>query len=551
VAKPVILVVDDDREVLSAVERDLRHHYRQAYRVVSAQSSKQALEAAQELQRRGTPIALFLVDQRMPEMTGTEFLHEARKLHPGAKRTLLTAYADSEAAIAAINDVGLDHYLMKPWDPPEQRLYPVLDDLLSDWSARARSSFEGVRVIGSRWSPRSYATRDFLSRNQIPYQWIDIDNDAVMRELALSSHGGDISRLPVVLLTDGTTLTMPSNSELATHIGLQTAPSRPYYDLAIIGAGPAGLACAVYGSSEGLKVLLVEQNAPGGQAGTSSMIENYLGFPQGVTGADLARRAVTQARKFGTEILVGHSVVGVKRVDPFKVLQLSNGEEVACHALLLSSGMAVRELDVPGVRALLGMGVYYGAALSEAAMYRGQQVFVLGGANSAGQGALFFARYAEHVTLIVRKPKLLPAMSHYLVDKIKSTENISVIANSEITAVHGTERLERLDIRNADTGETTPLTGHALFIFIGVAPHTEAFRSLVAMDDKGFILTGVDAKAARTEWPLDRDPMMFETTVPGVFAAGDVRANANRRIAAAVGEGSAAIFSVHQYLNSV
>ncbi len=550
-AKPVILVVDDDHEVLSAIERDLRHHYRQTYRILAAQSSKQALETCQELQRRGTPVALFLVDQRMPEMTGTEFLRQVRTLYPDAKRTLLTAYADSEAAIAAINEVGLDHYLMKPWDPPEQRLYPVLDDLLADWSARARASFEGVRVIGSRWSPQSYATRDFLSRNQIPYQWIDFDRDVAMRALALSTNGGDPSRLPVVLLIDGTTLVTPTNSELAARTGLQTAPARPFYDLAIVGAGPAGLACAVYGASEGLKVILIEQNAPGGQAGTSSMIENYLGFPGGLTGADLAQRATMQAKKFGTELLVGHAVVGVKRVDPYKVVQLSNGEEVACHALLLSSGMAVRELDVPGIRPLLGAGVYYGAALSEAAMYRGQQVFVLGGANSAGQGALFFARYAAHVTLIVRKPALLPSMSHYLVDKLKSTENISVIGNSEVTAVHGNGRLERLDIRNAETGEVRTLEGNALFIFIGVAPHTEAFTSLVATDERGFILTGADAKAAAKGWSLDRDPLMFETTVPGVFAAGDARASANRRIAAAVGEGSAAIFSVHQYLNSV
>jgi thioredoxin reductase (NADPH) len=549
--KPVILVVDDDHEVLNAIERDLRQHYRQRYRLVAAQSSPQALEAARELQRRGTSVALFLVDQRMPTMTGTEFLREVRKIHPGAKRVLLTAYADSEAAIAAINEVGLDHYLMKPWDPPDQRLYPVLDDLLADWSARARVSFEGVRVVGSRWSPKSYDTRDFLSRNQIPYQWIDVEQDAPMRELALSANGGDLSRLPVVVLTDGTTLTQPSNADLAARIGLQTVPARPFYDLAIIGAGPAGLACAVYGASEGLKVILIEQNAPGGQAGTSSMIENYLGFPNGVTGADLARRAATQAKRFGTEVLIGHSVAGIRHVDPYKVLTLSNGEEVACLALVLASGMAVRELNVAGIGPLIGAGVYYGAALSEAAMYRGQRVFVLGGANSAGQGALFFARYAANVTIIVRKPALSPAMSQYLVDRIKTTENISVMSGSEIIAAHGNGHLERIDVRNAQTGETQSLAGSALFIFIGVAPHTEAFNSLLATDDQGFILTGADAKAAGKGWGLDRDPLMFETNVPGIFAAGDVRANANRRIAAAVGEGSAAIFSVHQYLRSV
>jgi thioredoxin reductase (NADPH) len=548
--KPVILAVDDDNEVLGAVERDLKQRYRQNYRVVAARSARQGMEVAEELQRRGTPIALFLADQRMPETTGTEFLAQVRKLHPDARRALLTAYADSAAAIDAINSVGLDYYLMKPWDPPEDRLYPVIDDLLADWSAKARPAFEGVRVIGSRWSPQSYATRDFLSRNQIPYQWIDIDQDEPMRQLALSANGGDLTRLPVVLLPDGSTLIQPSTADLGEKCGLQTLPDRPYYDLAIIGAGPAGLACAVYGASEGLKVILIEQNAPGGQAGTSSMIENYLGFPSGVTGAELARRATTQAKRFGTEILVGHSVVGLSHHDPYKVLKLANEREVACHALMLSSGMSVRELDVPGVDRLLGKGVYYGAALSEAAMYRDQHVFVLGGANSAGQGALFFSRYAKQVTMIVRKPKLLPAMSNYLADRIASVDRIDVIGNSEVVAVHGEQSLERIDVRNAETGETKSLEGSALFIFIGVAPRTEAFASLVATDDKGFILTGEDVRACRKPWPLQRDPLAFETSVPGVFAAGDVRANANRRIAAAVGEGSAAIFSVHQYLRN-
>ena len=549
--KPVILTVDDDREVLAAIERDLRQRYRDHYRIVASQSSTEALEAARELKRRGTPIALFVVDQRMPGMTGTEFLREARTLHPNAKRTLLTAYADSAAAIAAINEVGLDYYLMKPWDPPDRNLYPVLDDLLADWSARARTSFEGVQVIGSRWSPQSYDTRDFLSRNQIPYRWIDVEQDEAMRAIALGANGGDPSRLPVVLLADGTALVAPSHAELAAKVGLYAEPTRPYYDLAIIGAGPAGLACAVYGASEGLKVVLIEQNAPGGQAGTSSLIENYLGFPNGLSGDDLARRAVTQAKRFGAELLIGQAVVGIRRVDPYKVVHLANGAEVACHALMLSSGMSVRQLDVPGISQLIGAGVYYGAALSEAAMYRGQHVFVLGGANSAGQGALFFARYAAQVALIVRKPTLLPAMSHYLVDKIKATPNITVVGDSEIAAVHGNGHLEAIDVRNAETGETRRLEGHALFIFIGTQPRTGAFCSLVATDEQGFILTGAEARAAGKGWELDRDPLMFETSVPGIFAAGDVRSSANRRIAAAVGEGSAAIFSIHQYLRSV
>lgn len=550
-AKPVILAVDDDHEVLSAIERDLRAKYRQLYRVLSASSGAQAMETARQLKRRGTPVALFVVDQRMPDMSGTELLKELRLLFPDAKRTLLTAYADTSAAIAAINEVGLDHYLLKPWDPPEQRLYPVLDDLLGDWSAHAVLPFDGIRVVGSRWSAPSFSTRDFLSRNQVPYQWVDLDQDAEMRALIMAGRD-ETPRLPVVLLTDGSMLVAPTNSELASKVGLQTEAARPFYDLVIIGAGPAGLACAVYGASEGLKVLLIEQNAPGGQAGTSSMIENYLGFPNGVTGADLARRAATQAKRFGTEVLVGNAVTGLRRADPYRIVELSNGTQVACHALMLSSGMAaVKELEVPGVAQLRGAGVYYGAALSEAAMYRDQHVYVLGGANSAGQGALFFSRYAKHVTLIVRKPTLSPQMSKYLVDRIEQAENISVIGNSEITAVYGDGHLEKMDILNTESHDCTTVDANALFIFIGVAPRTEPFRSLVAMDEKGFILTGTDAREAARGWGLAREPMMFETNVPGVFAAGDVRANANRRIAAAVGEGSASIFSVHQYLRNV
>lgn len=550
-SKPVILAVDDDREVLNAVERDLRQRYRQKYRIVTAQSGGQAMETVRELKKRADQIALFVVDQRMPDRPGTDVLAEMRKLFPETKRTLLTAYADTEAAIAAINDVGLDYYFLKPWDPPEQRLYPVMDDLLADWSARAVLPFEGVRIVGSRWSPRSFATRDFLSRNQVPYKWIDVEQDAEMRTLICN--GGDVMpRLPVVILPGGEMLIAPENTEVAERVGLQTVAVRPFYDLVIIGAGPAGLACAVYGASEGLKVLLVEQSAPGGQAGTSSMIENYLGFPNGVTGADLARRAAMQARRFGTEVLVSSSATKLRREDPYRIVELSNGTEVACHALMLASGMAaVRELEVPGVDKLLGAGVYYGAALSEASMYRDQHVYVLGGANSAGQGALFFSRYAREVTMIVRKPGLLPQMSQYLVDRIAQTENISIIGSSEVGGVHGEDHLESIDIVNAETGESTNAPAVALFIFIGVAPRTEAFRSLVATDEKGFILTGPDAREASRGWGLTREPMMFETNVPGIFAAGDVRANANRRIAAAVGEGSAAIFSVHQYLRGV
>jgi thioredoxin reductase (NADPH) len=549
VTKPVILSVDDDREVHAAVERDLRRQYRARYRIVTAASGQEALDAARELKRRGTPVALFLVDQRMPAMNGTQLLGELRKLFPDTKRVLLTAYADTDAAIAAINNIGLHHYLMKPWDPPEQRLYPVLDDLLEEWSASARFPYEGVRIAGSRWSPQSFLTRDFLSRNQIPYQWIDIDLDAPLRELVLST-AGDLSRLPVVLFPDGQHLVAPSNAELAARVGLQTLATRPFYDIVIAGGGPAGLASAVYAASEGLRTLLIEQDAPGGQAGTSSLIENYLGFPSGVTGADLAHRAATQAKRFGAELLVGHAVAGVRREDPYRIVQLSNGTEVSCHALVIASGMAVRELDIAGVAPLMGAGVYYGTAPTEAALYRDQDVCVVGGANSAGQGALFLSRYAKSVTMLVRAADLGASMSQYLIDRIGTTSNIRVMTGVEMTAVCGNGHVERIDVKHV-TGAAESLGAAAVFIFIGVAPRTGAFDKFIQTDDKGFIVTGPDVRQAGRGWPLDRDPLMFETSVPGVFAVGDVRCGANRRIAAAVGEGSAAIFSVHQYLRTV
>jgi thioredoxin reductase (NADPH) len=495
-------------------------------------------------------VALLLVDQRMPVMTGVAFLFEARKLYPDTVRVLLTAYADTAAAIAAINEAGLHHYLMKPWDPPEERLYPVLDDLLSGWSDRVRPAFEGIRVVGSRWSPQSYAAREFLARNQIPYQWVDIDQDASVRELVVSV-AGESPRLPVVLFPDGTSLVAPGNVELGAKAGLQTLATRPFYEVVIVGGGPAGLANAVYAASEGLHTLLIEHNAPGGQAGTSSFIENYLGFPGGVTGADLARRAVAQARRFGAEMMVGPSVTALRREDPYRIVTLADGAEISCQALVLATGMAVRELMVPGIAPLVGAGVYYGAAMSEAALFRGQDVAMVGGANSAGQGALFFSRYARRVTVLVRKPALSPPMSRYLVDRIEATPNIEVIPGVELAEVQGDGHLERLVLREAAGGAMRTLEAAALFVFIGVAPRTDAFRGFLEMDDKGFILTGPDLPRDRRAWPLERDPLMFETSVPGVFAAGDVRSGANRRIAAAVGEGSAAIFSVQRYLQTV
>ena len=549
-AKPVILTVDDDREVLSAIERDLRRHYRDHYRILAASSGAEALETVQEIQRRGGIVALFLVDQRMPGMTGIQFLHDARVVYPEAMRVLLTAYADTDAAIAAINQVGLHHYLMKPWDPPEQRLYPVLDDLLSGWTSHVRLPFEGIRVAGSRWSPQSYAARDFLARNQVPYRWVDIDQDAPTRALAVSL-AGDPPRLPVVLFPDGSALIAPSTAELAERAGLYAVATRPFYDLVIIGGGPAGLANAVYGASEGLHTLLIEQAAPGGQAGTSSFIENYLGFPGGVTGADLAQRAAAQAKRFGAEMMVGHAVAGLRREDPYRVVTLANGHEVSCHALVLATGMAVRELEVPGVSRLIGAGVYYGAAMSEATLYRGQDVAIVGGANSAGQSALFLSRYARNVTMVVRARGLSPRMSKYLVDRIATMANIEVLNGVELIEACGDGHLEKVALRHLDSGDTRTLDLAAMFVFIGTAPRSEGFAGFVERDEKGFIVTGLDLPRRDRAWPLERDPLMFETSVPGVFAVGDVRSGANRRIASAVGEGSAAIYSVHKYLQTV
>lgn len=550
-AKPVILCVDDDGEVLGAIERDLRAHFGREYRIVGARSGQEALQSARQLKQRGQAIALFVADQRMPEMTGTEFLNQVRRLHPEARKVLLTAYADTEAAIMSINEVGLDYYLMKPWDPPEQRLYPALDDLIGQWSTHVKLPYDGIRVVGALTSPRSYAVKEFLSRNQVPYLWIDADEDGAARAL-ISSPSGEVSRLPVVLFPDGAMLAAPTNLELADKVGLHTRAKRPFYDLVIIGGGPAGLANAVYGASEGLRTLLVEQSAPGGQAGTSSHIENYLGFPAGVTGSDLAQRATAQARKFGAELLTAQEAVGLRREDPYRIVQLSDGSEVSAYAVLIATGMDVHLLDAPGIEPLLGIGVYYGAAMTESARCRNAHVCVVGGANSAGQGALFFARYAAKVTMLVRAPSLRPSMSHYLVERINATENIEVVNGVEVSGVTGTGALDRITIVG-DGGERS-IDAIAMFIFIGTKPRSEMFGDLLARDEKGFILTGPDLPRTNgrpSRWPLDRDPFLFETNVPGVFAAGDVRSGANRRVAAAVGEGSAAIYTVQRYLTTV
>jgi thioredoxin reductase (NADPH) len=552
-ARPVILAVDDDPEVLAAVERDLREQYRSQYRIISASSGEEALDTVRQLKERGAPVALFLVDQRMPGISGTDLLAEARKFYPDACKVLLTAYADTEAAIASINVVGLDHYLIKPWTPPEERLYPVLDDLLSKWTTNVPLPYDGIRVAGSRWSRHCYQVKDFLSRNNVPYQWIDIEQDPPTREL-VQTISPDLAELPVVLFPDGRHLVCPTPSVLADRVGLKTRATRPFYDLIIVGGGPAGLANAVYGASEGLRVLMIEQNAPGGQAGTSSRIENYLGFPSGITGADLAQRATAQARRFGAEILTAQEMVGLRREDPYRIVRLADGSEVSAYAVLIATGMSVRTLDVPGIEPLLGAGVYYGAALSEAAAYRDAHVCVVGGANSAGQGALFFARYARKVTMLVRAKGLRPSMSHYLAARIETTPTIEVLPGAQVAAVEGQGHLERVTLRDVTTGEERPLDVSAMFIFIGAAPRSEMVADVLERDEKGFILTGPDLTRPGGKpkgWTLARDPFMFETNIPGVFAAGDVRSGANRRVAAAVGEGSAAIYTIHRYLETV
>jgi thioredoxin reductase (NADPH) len=479
---------------------------------------------------------------------------EALKIYPDSRRVLLTAYADTETAITAINRIGLDHYLMKPWEPPSERLFPVLDDLLSDWFARARPPYEGIRVYGTALSPSSYAIKDFLSRNQIPYLWVDLDVDAPARELVTAS-AGTLSRLPVVMLADGAVLVQPTPRELAEKLpGLQTRPQMPFYDLVVVGGGPAGLAAAVYGASEGLKTILVERNAPGGQAGTSSRIENYLGFPGGLSGADLSRRATAQARRFGAEILTTQDVVEIRRDDPYRTVLLSDGSELRCYAVLIATGMDVRQLDAAGIDELVGAGVYYGAALTEASTYKAQDVFIIGGANSAGQGAMFFSRYARKVTMLIRGSRIDAGMSQYLVDRIRETRNVEIRTNTVVCGVRGAGRLEEITLRDTGTGELCDVPASAMFIFIGTAPHTDMVAGLVERDAQGFILTGRDLMANGERprgWTPARDPFLFETSVPGVFAAGDARHGSGKRVASAVGEGSATVSVIHEYLETV
>jgi thioredoxin reductase (NADPH) len=550
--KPVILAVDDDPQVASAVERDLRKQYRKDYRILSATSGKQALEAVQQLKKRNNPVALFLVDQRMPEMTGTEFIAQAARLYPDTRKVLLTAYADTQAAITSINTLGLDYYLMKPWDPPELNLYPVLDDLLSDWVASAPIPYEGVRVAGTLWSPQSHVVKDFLARNQIPYKWLDIETDE--EASALVETVGQERNLPVVFFEDGSTLSAPTIRDLAEKVGLYSQASQPFYDLLIIGGGPAGLAAAVYGASEGLRTLMIEKEATGGQAGTSSRIENYLGFPKGLSGSDLARRATSQAKRLGAEIITGEAAASIRIDGAYKYVKMGGGEELTCHALVLAMGVSVRRLEIPGVEDLTGAGVYYGAALTEAANYRGQDVFIVGGGNSAGQAAMYFSGYARRVYLMVRSSSLGFGMSHYLVEQIQATPTIEVRYNADVVEAYGKNKLEGICVQNKDSGENETLPGAAMFIFIGAVPHTEIVEGVVERDRPGFILTGNDlVKNGRRPrgWNLKRDPYLLETSSPGIFAAGDVRHGSVKRVASAVGEGAVSIALVHQYLKTV
>ena len=554
-SKPILLTVDDDPEVLRAIERDLRRHYGKDYRVLRADAGVTALAVLRQVDARGEPVALFLVDQRMPHMSGVEFLEQARAVFPDAKRVLLTAYADTEAAIRAINTVKIDYYSMKPWDPPEENLYPILDDLLGDWQAQYRPPFEGLRVIGHRWSADSHALKDFLGRNSVPYQWLDVESNSEEARALLRKAGLDDSRLPVVLFADGSHLVEPRLQEVAAKIGGRLRAERPFYDLVIVGGGPAGLAAAVYGASEGLATVLVEREAPGGQAGTSSRIENYLGFPSGLTGGDLARRAVAQARRFGVEILAPQEVGGLRVADPYRYVTLGDGSELASHAVLLATGVQYRTLDVPGVDKLTGAGVYYGAALTEALSCAGDDVYIVGGANSAGQAAVYFARYARHVVMLVRGDGLAASMSRYLIEEIAEQPNITVRAHSQVVEACGDASLEWLVIADSATGERETVPARALFIFIGALPRTEWLLGTVQRDAQGFILSGPDLKrddkGRIPGWTLDRDPFLLETSVPGVFVAGDVRHRSIKRVASGVGEGSIAVQFIHQYLSKV
>jgi thioredoxin reductase (NADPH) len=555
-AKPILLSVDDDSDVLRAIERDLRSHYGAEYRVLASDSPRAALDLLRQLKLRNDTVALLLADQRMPQLDGVNFLQEAREVFPGAKRALLTAYADTNAAISAINEANINYFFLKPWDPPEQHLYPQLDDLLDDWQASYRPAFQGIRVLGTRWSPRSYELRDFLARNHVPYQWIDIElsaNDPETRQL-LEALGPETASLPIVLFPDGTKLLESVPAQVAQKVGLRTRAQTDFYDLAIVGGGPAGLAAAVYGASEGLHTVIIEREAPGGQAGMSSRIENYLGFPMGLSGGDLARRAVVQAQRFGVEILSPQEAAGIRTEGSYRIIKLGDGNEISCHALMLASGVQWRKLEAPGIDRLQGAGVYYGGGATEALSCKDEIVYVVGGANSAGQAAMNFAKYAERVVMLVRGDSLASTMSQYLIEQIQRTPNIQVWAHASVAEAHGETHLEEISVLCSDTSKIERMPASAMFIFIGALPRTDWLGDLVERDDRGFILTGPDLlwNGKRPKgWTLERDPFLLETNIPGLFAVGDVRHGSVKRVASGVGEGSVAVQFIHQYLSKV
>jgi thioredoxin reductase (NADPH) len=554
--KPILLSVDDDSDVLRAIERDLRSQYGAEYRVIGSDSPEGALDLLKQLKVRSDSVALLLADQRMPRMDGVEFLQEGMRIFPDAKRALLTAYADTSAAISAINQANINYFFLKPWDPPSEHLYPQLNDLLDDWQASYHPAFQGIRVLGTRWSPRSYELRDFLARNRVPYQWIDVEvsaNDPETKRL-VEALGPDAANLPVVLFPDGAKLLDSVPADVAQKVGLQTRAQTDFYDLAIVGGGPAGLAAAVYGASEGLHTVIVEREAPGGQAGMSSRIENYLGFPSGLSGNDLARRAVVQAKRFGVEILSPQEAVSVRTEGSYRFIKLVDGNEISCHALMIATGVQWRRLDVPGIDRLQGAGIYYGGGATEALSCQGEIVYVVGGANSAGQAAMNFARYAERVVILVRGASLSSTMSQYLIDQVKETPNIQLWAHASVVEAHGDTHLEEISVLCSDTNKVERVPASAMFIFIGALPRTDWLADLVERDERGFILTGPDLIRDGQHpkgWTLERDPFLLETNIPGIFAVGDVRHGSVKRVASGVGEGSVAVQFIHQYLSKV
>ncbi|WP_333772234.1 FAD-dependent oxidoreductase [Streptomyces sp. IBSBF 3136] len=548
-ARTVILTVDDDPGVSRAVARDLRRRYGESYRIVRAESGESALDALRELKLRGDLVAVILADYRMPQMNGIEFLEEALDVYPGARRVLLTAYADTNAAIDAINVVDLDHYLLKPWDPPEEKLYPVLDDLLEAWRTSAYRPVPSTKVVGHRWSARSSDVREFLARNQVPYRWYSVEEPEGQRLLAAA--GQDGQRLPLVITPDCTVLVEPEAPELAARVGLATMPTADFYDLVVIGGGPAGLGAAVYGASEGLRTVLVERSATGGQAGQSSRIENYLGFPDGVSGAQLTDRARRQAAKFGAEILTTREVTALEVNGAARIVRFADGSAIAAHSIILATGVQYRQLEAEGCTDLTGCGVFYGSALTEASSCQGHDVYIVGGANSAGQAAMYLSRFAKSVTLLVRGADLSASMSHYLIQQIEEAPNIAVRSHTVVHAAHGTDRLERLTLRHVTGGETEQVEAQWMFVFIGAAPLTDWLGDTVVRDGRGFILAGPDLTAdgrPPAGWELDRPPYHLETSIPGVFVAGDARAESAKRVASAVGEGAMAVMLVHRYL---